>query len=205
MLLGRCLAGLGAAAALAPDAAWARKLPGFCLPLVQLLGRELAVPGILPAALDASSTNSSTNSSTAADVANSSSSSREVHELVEQLKAPQAELEAALAASADDSSSSNDGGGGSSSAAPLKPSVCQQLQAYGEAVCALLPQPGCCNEPSCLSFAGHSEALLGRHKCGGCQAAAYCSRECQQKAWQGHKPVCKGIAAAKPARLDRKR
>jgi hypothetical protein len=197
MLLGRCLAGLGAAAALAPDAAWARKLPGFCLPVVQLLGRELAVPGTLPAALSADSTDSSTNSS-AADVA--SSSSREVRELIVQLKAQQAELEAALAASAGDNNS-----GGSSSTAPLKTSVRQQLQAYGEAVCALLPQPGCCNEPACLSFAGHSEALLSRHKCGGCQTAAYCSRECQQKAWQGHKPVCKAIAGAKPARPARKR
>ena len=203
MLLGRCLAGMGAAAVVAPDAAWARKLPGFCLPVVQLLGRELAVPGILPAALGAdSSTNSSTNSSCAADVASISiiSSSRDVHELIVQLKAQQADLEAGLAAAAGDSNS-----GGTSSTAPLKTSVCQQLQAYGEAVCALLPQPGCCNEHSCLSFAGHSEALLGRHKCGGCQAAAYCSRECQQKAWQGHKPVCKAIAAAKPARSGRKR
>lgn len=181
MLLGRCLAGMGAAAALAPpDAAWARKLPGLCLPVVQLLGRELTVPGVLPAALGADS-----------------SSSGGAGELIVQLEVQQAELEAALAAP--------DGDNSSSSAAPLKPVVFEQLQACGAAVCALLPQPGCCNEPSCMSFAGHSEALLGHQKCGGCQAAANCSRECQQKAWQGHKPVCKAIGTAKPARRARKR
>lgn len=145
--------------------------------MVQLLARELAAPGILPAALGADS------------------SSGAAGELVVQLKVQQAELEAALAASDGDDSSS-------SSAARLKPAVCEPLQAYGAAVCALLPQPGCCNEPSCTSFAGHTEALLGYHKCSGCQVAAYCSRACQQKAWGRHKAVCKAIGAAKPQKAS---
>ncbi|KAG7386635.1 hypothetical protein PHYPSEUDO_015419 [Phytophthora pseudosyringae] len=31
--------------------------------------------------------------------------------------------------------------------------------------------------------------------CGGCRSVAYCSRECQKKAWKKHKPDCKAIRA----------
>ncbi|CAI5726319.1 unnamed protein product [Hyaloperonospora brassicae] len=31
--------------------------------------------------------------------------------------------------------------------------------------------------------------------CGGCRCVAYCSRECQKKAWKQHKPDCKAIRA----------
>lgn len=32
-------------------------------------------------------------------------------------------------------------------------------------------------------------------KCGGCRSVAYCSRECQKKAWKSHKTECKAIRA----------
>jgi len=173
MLLGRCLAGLGTAAAAAPAAEeWPRQMSSNCLAMVRVLAKELAAPGILPAALAvASSSSSGTDSSEAAP------------ELLVQLEAQQAALEEALAAAP----------GGTTSMQP----VFKQMQAYGMAVCALLPRPYCCNNPCCTSFAGHSELLLGHLKCGACKAAAFCSRECQRRAWQAHKPVCEVIAAAR--------
>jgi len=176
MLLGRCLAGLGTAAVAASAAEeFPRQMFSNCLTMVRVLAKELAAPDILPAALAAtsSSSSSSTNSSEAA------------HELLVQLKAQQAALVEALTAAP----------GGTT---PMQP-IFKQMQAYGMAVCALLPRPYCCNDPCCTSFAGHSEVLLADLKCGACKTAAFCSTECQRRAWQAHKPVCELIAAARAA------
>lgn len=41
--------------------------------------------------------------------------------------------------------------------------------------------------------------------CGGCRSVAYCSRECQKKAWKKHKPDCKAIrSSASRRRLSRR-
>jgi predicted nicotinamide N-methyase len=40
--------------------------------------------------------------------------------------------------------------------------------------------------------------------CGGCKSVAYCSRECQKKAWKKHKPECKAIRARREEAEARK-
>ena len=34
------------------------------------------------------------------------------------------------------------------------------------------------------------DAIYKTRKCGGCRKVRYCSRECQQRAWREHKPLC---------------
>ncbi|KAG2489975.1 hypothetical protein HYH03_011604 [Edaphochlamys debaryana] len=56
--------------------------------------------------------------------------------------------------------------------------------------------PGCSN-PACTNLAGPSEASLRVKRCGGCEAARYCCRECQAAHWEvGHKRECRTAAAA---------
>jgi hypothetical protein len=62
-----------------------------------------------------------------------------------------------------------------------------------------------CNNMSCTRLCGMSELELvpgvgqgtegvgGRGWCGGCQAVSYCSPECQKKAWEQHKFLCKKL------------
>jgi hypothetical protein len=44
------------------------------------------------------------------------------------------------------------------------------------------------------------DAIYKTRKCGGCRKVRYCSRECQQRAWREHKPLC--IAAENPGFID---
>ncbi|KAG2489973.1 hypothetical protein HYH03_011602 [Edaphochlamys debaryana] len=54
--------------------------------------------------------------------------------------------------------------------------------------------PGCSN-PACPNLAGPSEASLRVKRCGGCEAARYCCRECQAAHWEaGHKRECRTAA-----------
>jgi hypothetical protein len=61
-----------------------------------------------------------------------------------------------------------------------------------ELLAALPPSSLCCSSPSCESMRGASELDLvaGRGLCGGCRAARYCSRACQQQDWSAHRKVC---------------
>jgi hypothetical protein len=75
----------------------------------------------------------------------------------------------------------------------------QALRAAGEALGCLAP-PVCCNNPACSSLLGATERQLVKGKgctCAGCRTARYCDRACQRAHWKRHKPVCKGLAAAK--------
>jgi hypothetical protein len=77
----------------------------------------------------------------------------------------------------------------------------QQLLAFGVTVSAVAV-PDFCNYHGCLNVGGQSDAalVLGKGcKCGGCRVAHYCSRQCQRKHWNLHKPVCKALAAAAAA------
>lgn len=66
-----------------------------------------------------------------------------------------------------------------------------QLQQYTLDLCAGLPTLLCCNNPSCSTVSSVSElSCVGRRKCSKCQAAGYCSRECQKQHWSQHKKVC---------------
>ena len=55
---------------------------------------------------------------------------------------------------------------------------------------------GCCNNPRCGNLSGVSEMGLvvgragARGMCSGCREVCYCSRECQEEAWELHKHYC---------------
>ena len=55
---------------------------------------------------------------------------------------------------------------------------------------------GCCNNPRCGNLSGVSEMGLvvgrsgARGVCSGCREVCYCSRECQEEAWELHKHYC---------------
>ena len=55
---------------------------------------------------------------------------------------------------------------------------------------------GCCNNPRCGNLGGVSEMGLvvgragARGVCSGCREVCYCSRECQEEAWELHKHYC---------------
>ncbi|KAG2489972.1 hypothetical protein HYH03_011601 [Edaphochlamys debaryana] len=52
-----------------------------------------------------------------------------------------------------------------------------------------------CSNPACTNLAGPSEASLRVKRCGGCEAARYCCRECQAAHWEaGHKRECRTAA-----------
>jgi hypothetical protein len=57
------------------------------------------------------------------------------------------------------------------------------------------PLPVVCNNPSCESLAGVSEAAASCKACSECRCR-YCSEACQQADWKRHKPVCKRMVAA---------
>ncbi|KXZ48523.1 hypothetical protein GPECTOR_27g694 [Gonium pectorale] len=64
----------------------------------------------------------------------------------------------------------------------------------------LLPGPAAarsllhvCANPVCANLEGNSEAALRLQACGGCGAAHYCRRACQQEHWRaGHREACAG-------------
>lgn len=58
------------------------------------------------------------------------------------------------------------------------------MQAMGRGI----PPKGIC------TFCGKSGAVK---KCSGCMSARYCTRECQVKNWELHKPICAKLAAEK--------
>jgi hypothetical protein len=81
------------------------------------------------------------------------------------------------------------------------PAVPQQLQQFGAAVCHQLPIPLWCCHPACINMQCVSELQLVGGKgcvCSSCRSARFCSVFCLQQCWnrQGHRPVCKRIAAA---------
>jgi hypothetical protein len=57
------------------------------------------------------------------------------------------------------------------------------------------PLPVVCNNPSCESLAGVSEAAAACKACAICRCR-YCSVACQRADWKRHKPACKRMAAA---------
>ena len=63
-------------------------------------------------------------------------------------------------------------------------------------VFAICSARGCCNNPRCINLAGVSEMGLvvgregARGVCSGCGEVCYCSRECQEEAWELHKHYC---------------
>lgn len=82
----------------------------------------------------------------------------------------------------------------------LSAELANQLSQFGRAVCAAVPVTVCCNHPSCVCLERAKELFLVNGKsciCGQCKVARYCSKACQvQHFKQGHKAVCKRIAAA---------
>jgi hypothetical protein len=75
----------------------------------------------------------------------------------------------------------------------------QQLGAVGEAL-STLAISSACNNPTCSNISGPSEADLVKGSSstyGGCRAARYCCKACQNKHWKLHRPVCKALAAAR--------
>jgi hypothetical protein len=83
--------------------------------------------------------------------------------------------------------------------------LAKRLQQLASVVMNQVPQPHCCNNPSCRNLDGVSEQELvsGRSsRCSGCKVARYCSKECQTEHWgapAGHKAVCKRLRAAAAA------
>ena len=63
-------------------------------------------------------------------------------------------------------------------------------------VLAVSSARGCCNNPRCISLAGVSELGLvvgkegARGVCSGCKEVCYCSKKCQEEAWELHKHYC---------------
>ena len=59
-----------------------------------------------------------------------------------------------------------------------------------EGVVAAVPVPLGCNNPSCSSLDGVSEASAAK-VCSGCKKAHYCGTACVKAHWKEHKPYCK--------------
>ena len=66
----------------------------------------------------------------------------------------------------------------------------EQLMALCEGVVAAVPLPLGCNNPSCTSLDGVSEASAAK-VCSGCKKAHYCGTACMKAHWKEHKPYCK--------------
>jgi hypothetical protein len=64
------------------------------------------------------------------------------------------------------------------------------------ALAAAVPLPEVCNNPSCRSLVGVSEAAAAVKACGGC-GACYCSRECQEAHWAVHRKACRRLRGAR--------
>jgi hypothetical protein len=63
------------------------------------------------------------------------------------------------------------------------------------ALAAAAPLPVVCNNPSCGTMEGVSEAAAASKACAGCRCR-YCSVACQRGDWKRHKRACRGMAAA---------
>ena len=66
----------------------------------------------------------------------------------------------------------------------------EQLLGLCEGVVAAVPVPLGCNNPSCTSLDGVSEASAAK-VCSGCKKAHYCGTACVKAHWKEHKPYCK--------------
>ena len=66
----------------------------------------------------------------------------------------------------------------------------EQLLLLCEGVVAAVPVPLGCNNPSCTSLDGVSEASAAK-VCSGCKKAHYCGTACVKAHWKEHKPYCK--------------
>jgi hypothetical protein len=72
--------------------------------------------------------------------------------------------------------------------------VLYAVQRVSQSLLQALPLANlCCSSPECHNLAGLSELDLAAEGglCGGCRAARYCSRACQQQDWPEHKETCK--------------
>jgi hypothetical protein len=70
------------------------------------------------------------------------------------------------------------------------------LQELSRQVLGALPLAHlCCTNPGCGNVAGLSACsiVFERGLCGGCKAARYCSKACQQQDWEAHRAVCKAL------------
>ncbi len=58
----------------------------------------------------------------------------------------------------------------------------------------LMPRPSRCARALCMNRSFNNGRPGSRVRlCYGCQAAAYCSMECQRRDWQDHKHRCSGM------------
>jgi hypothetical protein len=76
--------------------------------------------------------------------------------------------------------------------------VLNAVQGISQSLLQALPLASlCCSSPGCCNLSGLSELDLAAEGglCGGCRAARYCSRACQQQDWPAHKGTCKAHSA----------
>jgi hypothetical protein len=74
--------------------------------------------------------------------------------------------------------------------------TCRSVETFDKAL-ASQSVAFCCNNPKCCNIQGWSELQLpqqggrrGKGVCGGCRAACYCSKSCQEEAWPLHRLAC---------------
>lgn len=79
---------------------------------------------------------------------------------------------------------------------PLALSLYASQQSYVSTHLAPVAHLLGCHNPLCTTTTCPSESQLQLYRCGGCDVAWYCSRECQRQAWGlGHGQVCTAGAA----------
>jgi hypothetical protein len=66
---------------------------------------------------------------------------------------------------------------------------------FSRTLTAAAPITVVCNNPSCESLAGVSEAAASCKACASC-SCRYCSVACQRADWKRHKQACRQLAAA---------
>jgi hypothetical protein len=70
--------------------------------------------------------------------------------------------------------------------------LARDVFSFCRVLAAAVPLPEVCNNPSCRSLYGVSEAAAAVKACGGC-GARYCSVQCQQAHWKVHRKACRRL------------